>query len=329
MADWLDSVAERVSNHAFARRTMLQAGGLTAMGATLPFLFPDRPGAATYRCSCGNCKVATINQSAGTAKLSDCKGTCVAESLCRKTVRTASFKALASALASRGFVPAKKDAPQAVHLVTGKTLFGTVLALPFQGSSKKHAVAIVFTPSSGPVMEYALAYSSGKFLYLLQANAKGKIISHGAPKITLPKGADAAEAAARFPVRASPGTAAMSQADCEFYTVMLCDVTAFVLGTALGAGICGFVALTTGGIAAAACPWIFGVLSVLLLDGTQACSRYAHLLCTTQFIYCNCNKTDYVRSNTCIDDCKVSLGCFSGICGPQSAATPVPSYDFG
>lgn len=33
-------------------------------------------------------------------------------------------------------------------------------------------------------------------------------------------------------------------------------------------------------------------------------------------VYCNCNKTCYDSVTQCLDECKVSLGCFTGICGP-------------
>ncbi len=35
-------------------------------------------------------------------------------------------------------------------------------------------------------------------------------------------------------------------------------------------------------------------------------------------VYCNCNKTCYDDVLKCVDECKVSLGCFTGICGPAS-----------
>jgi hypothetical protein len=35
-----------------------------------------------------------------------------------------------------------------------------------------------------------------------------------------------------------------------------------------------------------------------------------------QKIYCNCNKKCYTDVNVCLSECKASLGCFIGICGP-------------
>lgn len=35
-------------------------------------------------------------------------------------------------------------------------------------------------------------------------------------------------------------------------------------------------------------------------------------------VYCNCNKTCYDDSDTCLGECKASLGCFTGICGPAT-----------
>lgn len=37
------------------------------------------------------------------------------------------------------------------------------------------------------------------------------------------------------------------------------------------------------------------------------------------WVYCNCNQTCYQDEGTCLNDCQVSLGCFSGICGPAAA----------
>lgn len=33
-------------------------------------------------------------------------------------------------------------------------------------------------------------------------------------------------------------------------------------------------------------------------------------------VYCNCNGTYYTDVQVCLDECQVSLGCFTGICGP-------------
>lgn len=38
---------------------------------------------------------------------------------------------------------------------------------------------------------------------------------------------------------------------------------------------------------------------------------------TTQF-YCNCNKSCYDDLNVCLNECQVTLGCFTGICGPAT-----------
>lgn len=38
--------------------------------------------------------------------------------------------------------------------------------------------------------------------------------------------------------------------------------------------------------------------------------------CQGQKIYCICNNTCYNDATTCLSECKVSLGCFTGICGP-------------
>ena len=35
-------------------------------------------------------------------------------------------------------------------------------------------------------------------------------------------------------------------------------------------------------------------------------------------LYCNCNKTCYDDISVCLDECKVGLGCFTGICEPAS-----------
>lgn len=321
MTDWLDSLAEGVSNRSFRRRRVLQAGSLTALGAALSNLFPGLASAATYPCACGNCQVATINERTRTVTLSACSGTCVAKSMCVKTVKTSSFTTLAAALASRGFVPSRKEAPQALRMVSGTTPFGTVLALPFQGSATpaNNAQIMVFTPPSGPVLIYAVVYSGAKFRYLLQENAAGKIISRGAPEITLPTSSASLQMAE---------TPALSQSDCTLYAILMCAVTVTILGRALQAGICAYVALQTGGLAAAACPWIFAVAATLLTTGTGFCGKYANLLCTTRFIYCKCNKTDYKNPTTCTSNCRATLGCFTGICGPQSAAKYVHTYNF-
>jgi hypothetical protein len=35
-------------------------------------------------------------------------------------------------------------------------------------------------------------------------------------------------------------------------------------------------------------------------------------------VYCNCNKSCYDDVNVCLSECKTSLGCFTGICGPAT-----------
>jgi hypothetical protein len=39
-----------------------------------------------------------------------------------------------------------------------------------------------------------------------------------------------------------------------------------------------------------------------------------------QYVYCNCNQKCYTDVNVCLQDCTVSLGCFTGICGPATAS---------
>ncbi len=45
-------------------------------------------------------------------------------------------------------------------------------------------------------------------------------------------------------------------------------------------------------------------------DGSPACKS------NSSKVYCNCNKTCYSDVGRCMSECRVSLGCFTGICGP-------------
>jgi len=38
--------------------------------------------------------------------------------------------------------------------------------------------------------------------------------------------------------------------------------------------------------------------------------------CCKSKVYCNCNKKCYDDVSVCLNECKVTLGCFTGICGP-------------
>lgn len=52
-------------------------------------------------------------------------------------------------------------------------------------------------------------------------------------------------------------------------------------------------------------------------DAWRAAQQKACECCST--VYCSCNQSCYDDVNVCLDECKTSLGCFTGICGPASA----------
>ena len=41
-------------------------------------------------------------------------------------------------------------------------------------------------------------------------------------------------------------------------------------------------------------------------------------------IYCNCNKRCYTSATACTNECRASLGCFTGICGPATTEQCAP-----
>jgi hypothetical protein len=55
-------------------------------------------------------------------------------------------------------------------------------------------------------------------------------------------------------------------------------------------------------------------------DDAWIAAQYKACECCNQptKLYCNCNKTCYDDVNVCLNECKVSLGCFTAICGPAS-----------
>lgn len=51
-------------------------------------------------------------------------------------------------------------------------------------------------------------------------------------------------------------------------------------------------------------------------EGQRCCAGECRDGCGGERVYCNCNQTCYDDVQVCLSECRVTLGCFTGICGP-------------
>jgi len=51
-------------------------------------------------------------------------------------------------------------------------------------------------------------------------------------------------------------------------------------------------------------------------DDAYIAAQYKACECCKSKVYCNCNKTCYDDVTQCLAECKATLSCFTGICGP-------------
>jgi hypothetical protein len=99
---------------------------------------------------------------------------------------------------------------------------------------------------------------------------------------------------------------AMSQKECDddFLGGMVASCTQAYSNNVLDRGWCMSMAVV-----------YWQVVSQGGKDDWRAAQQKACECCATA-VYCACNKTCYDDVNVCLAECKTSLGCFTGICGP-------------
>jgi hypothetical protein len=311
---WIDKAASSIAARSLDRRGFLH-GAAALTGTAVLSGTADRASATCP--ACGNCSTLTIHSS-GQATIDPCATKCQTAKLCQKAQSLSQYKALDKALRARGFKLGSPQKDSALELVYAKKLLGTALLIEYVQASRPSETAslTVWIPASGTSQFYATAWKQQVFLYVMQI-VKGKLVVVKAPKVALPS-AKTAALADEPSIPAGKLCMEMAGTFCAWYIGLAAGALGAVVCAALGAESLG-----------AACVAAFALVSQIVRRATGVCESFTKFLCVApDFVWCNCNDTCYYHGSTCLNNCEVSLGCFTGICEPIEASTQCHAINY-
>lgn len=268
---------------------------------------PVPPTAALPTCpSCGTCTKVVINSTTGTWKTTTCSP-CAAASLCSTAESDARVIKLGNALAARGF-QAVASGIAAVTAYDQKVSLGRGLVIPFVNATRPgtKAVLVYGNQTGAPTVAWVIVYTRTKLTYGLEV-VSGKVVKRQAPTLTI-----TSSTAAGVPPAPVPE---ISSNECSLLSDVICGLVLGLASWALTAVIC-------AGTAGVACGLVIGLEMLGTLTGV-ACHLVSQYLCAADFTQCSCTGDCYPanQESVCVANCEPSLGCFSGICGPQDNET--------
>ena len=244
--------------------------------------------------SCGTCQACNIDSTTGQRTCGACSDPCVAAALCRNAGQEPGYLLLVQALTDRTFTT-PDDEPAVVARSDDGVLQRTVLASAFTSLSRPGEQAILFygVEATGQTGVYAIVVKDQETQYALTISAAGQVQQVSPP----------------WSSSASNGLV-HAASDCGVLCNFACDLGTGLLCAAATAGICSFT-----GPGALACAWVIGTTCGVIATASclAICDQW---ICKEPPVHCFCNKKCYPDAGSCLQECKASLGCFTGICEP-------------